>query len=425
MTATSAVRSLFQTFATAYPQRRLVWVPFIAVALLAPVAWLWGYTSNPPTRTDSLYPLLAGLPATLGTLFVLAFTFTLITAQVASNYNHILFHRVMGLWALWYAVPFAVGILLPFFLLYGHFYLWAVYASLLIGAFCVVSLLPFAVAVRELLSVPGAIEDKARELLDANSEADAHDLIREMGNITVGALTLRDFATFECGVEKLVECAEGTTSTDLRLPITRELRRIIFRNADNPFAAEILIESITRVGLGNGHCTSLSVFPETLDEIEGAYRSVNIAALWGQEEAINRIVSLTQRQPTAIVKCQTLLYIIGERAISEIPVEAGSARSVILVLGQLLQENLSASSLEPGDDQVSMSAILRLEYLGTRAMLHHKTALTDFVLQQLQSAAESSLLNQQPMKRHIEAVIARLDAPRLALLDLNNDGVDS
>ena len=69
-----------------------------------------------------------------------------------------------------------------------------------------------------------------------------------------GALTLRDFATFECGVEKLVECAERTAATDLKLPITKELRRMIFRNADNPFAAEILMGSITRVGLGNKHC---------------------------------------------------------------------------------------------------------------------------------------------------------------------------
>ena len=424
MTATGARRRFFQTFATAYPRRRLVWVPLIAVALLAPVAWFWGYTSYPPIRMDSLYPLLAGLPATLGTLFVLAFTFTLITAQVASNYNHILFHRVLGLWALWYAAPFTVGILLPFFLLYGHFFLWSVYASLLIGAYCIVSLLPFAVAVRELLSVPDAIEDKAKELLDEESEANAQGLVREIGNITVGALTLRDFATFECGVEKLVKCAEGPASTKLRLPIIMELRRLILRNADNPFAAEKLMVSITKVGLGSGHSASFSVLPEMLDELEGAYRSVNIAALWDQEEAINRIVDLTERQPLAVVKCQTLLYIIGERAISEIPVEARSARSAILVLGQLLQNSLSAPISEPGDDQVLMSAILRLEYLGTRAMLNHKTALTDVVLQQLQSAVESCLLYRQHMKRHIEAVVARLDAPRLALLDQHGDRVE-
>ena len=297
MTATSARRKIVQTFATAYPRRRLVWVPLIAVSPLVPVAWFWGYPSYPPIRPESLYPLLAGLPPTLGTLFVLAFTFTLVTAQVASNYNHILFHRVLGLWALWYAVPFAIGILLPLFLLNGHFYLWAVQVSLLIGAFCVVSLLPFAVAVRVLLSVPDAIEDKAKELLDAEFDVDARGLVREMSNITVGALTLRDFATFECGVEKLVACAERTAAIDLRLPITKELRRMIFRNADNPFAAEILMDSITRVGLGNRHCTDFSVLPEILDEIEGAYRSVNIAALWDQEEAINRIGNLVVSQP--------------------------------------------------------------------------------------------------------------------------------
>ena len=39
--------------------------------------------------------------------------------------------------------------------------------------------------------------------------------------------------------------------------------------------------------------------------------------------------------------------------------------------------------------------------------LHTKIALTDLVLQQLQVAVESCLLNRQTMKRHIEAAIAR------------------
>ena len=103
--------------------------------------------------------------------------------------------------------------------------------------------------------------------------------------------------------------------------------------------------------------------------------------------------------------------------------EAGSARSAILVLGRLLQQSLSAPGSEPCDDQALMSALLRLEYLGTRAMLHDKIALTDLALKQLQVAVESCSLNRQPMKRHIEASIARLDAPRLALLNQHSDGI--
>ena len=88
-----------------------------------------GFPSFPPVDDGALQAVLTAIPATLGTLFVLAFTFTLVTAQIASNYSHILFRRVLGPWVLWYAVPFGIGILLPLYLLNGHFYLWAVEVS--------------------------------------------------------------------------------------------------------------------------------------------------------------------------------------------------------------------------------------------------------------------------------------------------------
>ena len=272
-------------------------------------------------------------------------------------------------------------------------------------------MLPFAVAVKELLSVPDAIEDKVRQLSHARSEADAQGLIREIGNVSVGALKLRDFATFECGVEKLVDCAEGKASTDLRLPITKELRRMTFRNSQDAFAAEILMDSILRVGFGNRDHTDLSVSTEILDEIESAYRSVNIAALWDQNKSIELIGNRAQLQPTVAGKCQALLHIIGERAISEIPVEAGPARSAILVLGRLLQQQVSASNLEPDDEQILMSALVRLGRLGTQANLHNKIDLAHFVLQQIHAANTACSSDREHLKRHFEAVIASLERP--------------
>ena len=425
MIETSAWRKFVQSFATAYPRPRLLVLALIVVSSLVPVAWFGGYSSFPPARPESLYPLLAALPATLGTLFVLAFTFTLVTAQIASNYNHILFHRILGPWVLWYLIPFTIGILLPLFLLNGHFHLWAVQVSLLIGTFCVVSLLPFAVAVKELLSVPEAIEDKARQLSHAGSETDAHDLVREIGNISVGALTLRDFATFECGVENLVRCAEGKAFTDLRLPIAKELRRMTFRNSQDPFAAEILMDSIMRVGFGNGDDTEFSAPTEVLDEIESAYRSVNIAALWGPNKAIERIGNLAQFQPSVAGKCLVILHIIGERAISEIPVEVGAARSAILALGNLLQHRLSTSDVEPGDEQILLSSLARLEDLGIRANLHDKTTLSDLALQQIHEATRACSSERAHLKRHLEAVMVRLERPTQAQSGADADPKDA
>ena len=175
----------------------------VAIAPLGAVAWLRGFPSFPPVDDGSLQAVLAAMPATLGTLFVLAFTFTLVTAQIASNYSHILFRRVLGPWVLWYAVPFGIGILLPLYLLNGHFYLWAAEVSLVISTFCVVSLLPFGIAVKALVSVRSALAEHAEQITTSETTEEARGFCKDLSDLSVGALTLRDFATFEPGSESI------------------------------------------------------------------------------------------------------------------------------------------------------------------------------------------------------------------------------
>ena len=341
MNAANARRLLAQSFSAAFPHPWLLVLTLALTAVLATVGVWRGFPSYPRENNDALHALLAGLPATLGTLFVLAFTFTLVTGQIASNYSRILYYRILGSWVVWYAVPFASGILLPLYLLNGHFFLWAVQVSLSVGAYCVLSLLPFAVAVRLLLSVETALDSRASQISVVRSASGVRTLAREMGDISVGALTLRDFAAFERGVKGLASSADQEAATKVRLPIAREIRRMMLRNPNDPYAAEILIDAMVDVALGEAG-TDKPTTPELVDETLSAYRSVNIAVFWDQAAAIERVIDLAQHQRWAVSKCQTILHVIGERAISAAPADSGSANSVIMALGELLLHHIVA-----------------------------------------------------------------------------------
>ena len=376
--------------------------------MLAVIGTWRGFPSYPPRNTDALFVLLAGLPAALATLFVLAFTFTLVTGQIASNYSRTLFNRILGPWVVWYAVPFAVGILLPLYLLNGHFFLWAAQVSLSVGAYCVLSLLPFAVAVRDLLSVETALDDKASQISVVGSASYARKLAREIGDISVGALTLRDFETFERGVRGLVSSANQAKDTNVRLPVAEEIRRMILRNPNDPYASKILIEAMVDVAFGEAG-SDHSTTTELLDETLSAYRSVNIAVSWDQQLAIGRVSDLAQHQLWAVSKCQAILLVIGERAISATPTGSGSANSVIMALGELLQRHIVDFEQNPGDEVDMLSALVQIERLGNQAKLHNNINLLYLALTQLHVASQSCPEDRVSTKRLLARAIARLE----------------
>ena len=408
MNAGNARRLFAQSFSAAFPRPWLLGL-ILALAVVLTAVGVWrGFPSYPPENTDALNALLAGLPAVLGTLFVLAFTFTLITGQIASNYSRTLFNRILGPWVGWYAFPFGVGILLPLYLLNGHFFLWAAQVSLSVGAYCVLSLLPFAVAVRELLSVETALDDNARQLSGVGSAQDAQKLAREVGDISVGALTLRDFAAFELGVRSLTSSTDQATATNVRLPIAEEIYRMILRNPNDPYAAQILIKAMVDVAFGEEG----AVYPTTtelLNETLSAYRSVNIAVFWDQDKAIERVSGLAQHQQWAVGKCQSILLVIGERAIFATPTDSGSANLAIVALGKLLQLHIVALGHNPGDEGDMLSALVQIERLGCQAKLHNNINLIYLAVTQLHMASESCSEHQVSTKRLLTGAIARLE----------------
>ena len=408
MNAANARRLFAQSFSAAFPHPWLLVLTLALAAALTAVGVWRGFPSYPPENKDALHALLAGLPAALGTLFVLAFTFTLVTGQIASNYSRILYYRILGPWVVWYAVPFAAGILLPLYLLNGHFFLWAVQVSLSVGAYCVLSLLPFAVAVRVLLSVETALDYRASQIPVVGAASGVRALAREIGDISVGALTLRDFAAFERGVRRLVSSADQGTATNVRLPIAREIRRMILRNPNDPYAAEILIKAIVDVGLGKEGADSLTT-PELLDETLNAYRSVNIAVFWDQGVAIERVSDLAEHQRWVVDKCQAILHVIGERSISAAQMDSRSPNLAIMALGRLLQRHIVDLEHTPSNDRDMLTALVHLENLGDRAKLHNNINLSDLAITQLHVASQSCSEDQVPTKRLLAGAIARLE----------------
>ena len=158
MVARKYSKLLLRSFCFAFPNVHWLTICLATTAILS-LVMLWSGFRIMPEKKESLYYLLSAQAETLGTLFVLAFTFTLVAAQITSRYSHIMLGRVIGPWALWYAGPFGVSIILPLYLLRGEFYLWSAQASLLLASYCVLSLLPFVVAVRRLLSISEAMSD--------------------------------------------------------------------------------------------------------------------------------------------------------------------------------------------------------------------------------------------------------------------------
>ena len=344
---------------------------------------------------DPLYYLLSAQAETLGSLFVLAFTFTLVAAQITARYTYIMIHRVMGSWALWYAVPFVVGILLPLFLLQGQFYLWSAEMSLLIGSYCVLSLMPFAVAVRRLLSISATISDMGREL-STTDEPGTVDVIGKLGNIALGALNVKDYETFELGVRELMDGAStGPDPGNARFIIVREMRRLIMRTVDEQFASETLADAILELGVKQSMNTPSAFDEEILSEVAEAYRGLSIACLRSFDEEIMVIeeyvaVAIYRGERRVVSRLQSVLYVIGERVVSELPFEDEPPQQVISALGDVVQRVLSGPGVLSDDVGLARSGILAIEYLGARGRSSGREDVRDWAIQQLRRVIDNT-----------------------------------
>ena len=387
-------QSIGRSFRLAFPNVHWLTMSLAATAILS-LVMLWSGFRIIPEMKEPLYYLLSAQAETLGSLFVLAFTFTLVAAQITSRYSHITLSRVIGPWALWYAVPFGVSILLPLYLLRGELYLWSAQASLLLASYCVFSLLPFVAAVRRLLSISETMSDIKQELSTADDHTTA-DLVGRLGNISLGALNLSDYETFELGVAELRDGASlGVASGKSRLLVVKEMRRLIIRTLDEQFASETLGDAIFQLGVSEPIDAHSDTDDEVLNEVVEAYKVINISALRHVEPKIRAIaryaeVAIGRGDRLAVSRLQALAHVIGERVIANAPLTDEMAQQIIGTLGNIVQRVMNEGRLLRDQAGVVRSGILAIEYLGTKGLSLNRDDVREGAIQQLQRVIENS-----------------------------------
>ena len=394
MTLRKVTQPVRQSFRLAFPNVQWLTISLVATTALSQVL-LWSGFRTMPDMKEPLYYLLSAQAETLGSLFVLAFTFTLVAAQITSRYSHIMLNRVIGAWALWYAIPFGMGILLPLFLLRGEFYLWSAQASLLLASYCVFSLLPFVAAVRRLLSISETMSDMKKELSTADTRRTA-DLVGRLGNIALGALNLNDYETFELGVTELLDGASTSVATGKhRLLVIKEMRRLIVRTLNEQFASETLGDAIFELGVSQPINAPSDTDGEVLNEVAEAYRVINISAVRYWDQKIREVVryaeaAIDRGDRLTVIRLQSLAHVMGERVISRASSGDELPELIIATLGNIVQRVMNEGGLLSDKAGVVRSGILTIEYLGTKGLSLNRDDVTDWATQQLQRIAEHS-----------------------------------
>ena len=272
---------------------------------------------------------------------------------------------------------------MPLFLLHGPFFLWSVQISLLIAVYCIVSLLPFAVAVRGLLSISGAISEKKDQISTARSEKETCDRIREMSDIVVGALSLRDYQVFSLGLREFADLARTSVEkTNLPILIGNETLKILLRNVDDRFASETLLDTMVEIGIKQPTERELVANREMMNLALEAYRSANIATFRSYNDGI-RVIGQCARhgildlRPLLTKTCLTILYTITERGISELHTISETPQQAVRMLGDIAQAMLASSLPSSDHDELFSLAIAQIEAIGTKAREANRPEIKD------------------------------------------------
>lgn len=323
---------------------------------------------------DSLFYLLSAQAQTLGAILALIFTVTLIMAQLATRYSHLLMGRILGPWAFWYAVPFGIAILLPLFLLNGNFFLWSARLTLLLGGACLLLLIPYFVAVRNLLSIPRVIAEIEENLSNIGSEEDIRASIKSIANIGMGALNLRDYETFDHCVTRLSAIAQADSNDITKsVIIGEEIRDLAFRVGEDRASIEELVANLIEltINVAGRQNQSLQV-RKLLGCLADAHETIQPLLLRKGEEGIEAIKkigieALTNGEIEVARECQRFFHAIVARGLSSVYVEIDGANVMISALGDLALHNLSSPKSLVSPSPPILAAVRRLEHIGKLA----------------------------------------------------------
>ena len=396
---------------TAFPNFWWAAVSLLATVSTAPIVIAFGFGEVPDQR-DSLYFLLGAQTETLGTIFVLAFTLSVVAAQVATRYHRVLFDRILGGWALWYALPFGVGIILPLFLLHGCFFLWSTRISLLIAVYCVSSLLPFTVAVRKLLSISEALTEKQNEIRTANSREERERLIGELSDIAIGAMYVNDYAAFETGLKKMAMLADDRgAGRQLELLVSAEIVQMLRQNAGNQFASETLLTAMTKIGLNKTPEDDTDVSVAMLSQLSEAYKLAHVSTLRSHTQVVRSIgqyalAAISGHQVSETRSCQNILYTIGERSIAELPAASETGREAVATIGEIIRSTLSSDLTTREQDYLIYHGIVQIETLATKARAVDQTRIAASSQVQLLGIMRNNSASAQRIHGRAEASLA-------------------
>ncbi len=357
------------------------------VCIATPILYLTGYTSDSIGWT-SYYYILSAQAQTLGTILALVSSFTLVAAQLITRYGHLLVRRILAPWVFWYVVPFLIGIIAPLFLLNSYFELWAARLTLLLGGMCIILLIPFFIAVRRQLSMASLIDDLRTIICDSSSEHDAKHALKSLSAVLLGALKLRDYETFDLGMDCIEQASRAELSGERILMIVVELGLLVPRSSDDQIAMVALSSMINKVSLhvyegedadikrkliGNladiyGHLTS--------DVIRNSIGEVKVIQKLGVEETTHPDNGVTR-------ECQRLLYNISRVTVVELGIDNELPILVISAFGDIAQECIN-KPVSDGRRNIITTSIRGIEHLGILANNNKLTELAEFIVEQLQ-----------------------------------------
>ena len=230
--------------------------------------------------------------------------------------------------------------------------------------------------------------------LHAAEEIGAGDLIGRLGNISLGALNLKDYETFELGVRELQECASiSCDSGDSRYLVVKEMRRLIMRTVDDQFASETLGDAIFESGVESIFVDPSDSAAEILNEVAEALKSVDITSLRQVDRKIMLIgncagVAIDRGERSVVSRLLLILHVIGDRLISEMPSEVDAPQRVVGTLGDIMLRVMDEGRLLRDPASLVRSGILRVEDLGTKGLSSNMEDVREWAVRQLRRVAD-------------------------------------
>jgi hypothetical protein len=202
-------KALKKSFMEAFWHR---WTLIVLLVYLLVATLLWPLGYRQLSDRTPLYYLLSAQAQVLSAIVALVFTTTVVVAQLASRYSQRILHQVLGSWALWYLVPYLIGMIHPLLLLNRDFSLREAQISLLICGFCLVFLIPYYITLRGHLALDTVIRNMVPERLRKGRQdfragrRPKHDIFNSIYNLesyAMGAYGNYDQETFEQALKAL------------------------------------------------------------------------------------------------------------------------------------------------------------------------------------------------------------------------------